>query len=128
MTSWSICTWPAGGWSRCAPAGPATCPSSSRPTATRRPTSASLREPLTGYGLDEERIAHAAIRQEEIIEANKVTDWETNLDIQNQIRSQLDDYFFDLERAAGVALDTEALDLMIEQVLEVAKARNRLAV
>jgi len=87
-----------------------------------------LREPLTGYGLDEERIARAAIRQEEIIEANKVTDWETNLDIQNQIRSQLDDYFFDLERAAGVALDTEALDLMIEQVLEVAKARNRLAV
>jgi hypothetical protein len=61
-----------------------------------------LREPLAGYGLDEERIARAAIRQEEIIEANKVTDWETNLDIQNQIRSQLDDYFFDLERAAGV--------------------------
>ena len=87
-----------------------------------------LREPLAGYGLDEEHIARAAIRQEEIIEANKVTDWETNLDIQNLIRSQLDDFFFDLERVTGVALETDALDLMIEQVLEVAKARNRLAV
>lgn len=84
-----------------------------------------LREQLVAYGLDDERIADLAIRQEEIIEANKVTDWETNLDVQNQIRSALDDHLYQVEQDAGVVIEADALDLMIEQVLEVAKARSR---
>jgi hypothetical protein len=41
-----------------------------------------IRDPLAHYGLSDEQIAAIAIAQEAIIEAHKITDWATNLDIQ----------------------------------------------
>ena len=67
------------------------------------------------------------IRQEEIIESFKVTDWAGNLDVKQQIRRALDDHLYDLERALGLALSSEELDALIEQLLEIAVARDRLA-
>ena len=83
-----------------------------------------LREPLAAYGLDDNRIADVAIRQEEIIEANKITDWTTNLDVQKNIKRQLDNHFYDVERASGATFDLAQLDVMIDQVVEIAKARD----
>jgi type I restriction enzyme R subunit len=84
-----------------------------------------LRERLTGYGLSDERIAEVAIAQEQLIEAGKVTDWETNLDVQKRIKRQLDRQLGEVEREAGVEFDLAQLDVLIDQVLEVAKARGR---
>jgi type I restriction enzyme, R subunit len=83
-----------------------------------------LREPLSTYGFDDNRIATLAIRQEEIIEANKITDWITNLDVQKKIKRQLDNHFYEVEREASVQFDLDQLDAMIDQVLEIAKARD----
>ncbi len=69
-------------------------------------------------------MAALAIEQEGIIEANKVTDWRYNLDVQRTIRRKLDDGFIELERDTGAAIDIAQVDLMIEQILEVAKARD----
>jgi type I restriction enzyme R subunit len=85
-----------------------------------------LREPLTSFGVENERIAAVAIRQEEIIEAHKVTDWTTNLDVQKRIKRGLDDCLYELEQAVGKPFDLVQVDLMIDQVLEVAKARDGL--
>jgi type I restriction enzyme R subunit len=84
-----------------------------------------IREPLATYGLSEERIAELAIAQEELIEANKVTDWESNLDVQRRIKRQLDRQLGELEREAGVEFELAQLDVLIEQLLEVARARSR---
>jgi type I restriction enzyme R subunit len=84
-----------------------------------------IREPLTTYGLSNEQIAELAIAQEELIEANKITDWESNLDVQKRIKRQLDRQLGDLEREAGIEFDLSQLDVLIDQVLEVAKARSR---
>jgi len=65
-----------------------------------------------------------AIEQEAIIEANKVTDWRYNLDVQRTIKRKLDDGFIELERETGARIDVAQVDLMIEQILEVAKARD----
>lgn len=84
-----------------------------------------LRESLTGYGLSDERIAEVAIAQEAIIEAGKITDWAGNLDVQKRIKRQLDHQLGDLERESGVEFDLDQLDVLIDQVLEIAKARDR---
>lgn len=77
--------------------------------------------------MSDARIADIAIAQEGIIEDNKVTDWDRNLDIQKRIKSQLDECFYDLERESRVELDMDRLDVLIDQVLEIAKARGRQA-
>jgi len=84
-----------------------------------------LRDSMAGYEVSDERIADVAIKQEEIIEANKVTDWQNNLDVQKRIKRQLDHSFYDLEQETGVELEPARLDALIDQVLEVAKSRGR---
>ena len=83
-----------------------------------------LREPLVAYGVDEGKIAALAIEQEQIIEANKVTDWRYNLDVQKRMKYLLDEGFIELERETGATIDVAQVDLMIEQIVEVAKARD----
>jgi type I restriction enzyme R subunit len=88
-----------------------------------------LKEQLNGYGaaVDESQLAQAAIRQEEIIEGYKVMDWAGNADVKNQIRRALDDHFYEMERSLDLTLSSEELDALIEQVLEIAIARDRLS-
>jgi hypothetical protein len=83
-----------------------------------------IREPLVSYGLSDEQIAELAIKQEQLIEANKITDWANNLDVQKKIKRQLDRQFYDVEQAAGAQFDLDQVDAMIEQVVDVAKARD----
>ena len=83
-----------------------------------------LHDALAGFGLGDERIADVAIRQEAAIEQYKITDWQSNLDVQNEMRRALDDIFFEVEASAGALIEAEPLGLMIEQVIEVAKARS----
>ncbi|KPV54132.1 hypothetical protein SE17_05600 [Kouleothrix aurantiaca] len=83
-----------------------------------------IHEPLATFGLSDERIADVAIRQEAIIEQNKVTDWANNLDVQKKIKRQLDHHFYDVEREAGAEFDFDQVDAMIDQVVEIAKARD----
>jgi type I restriction enzyme, R subunit len=84
-----------------------------------------LREPLAGYGLSDEAIAEIAIAQEQIIERNTITDWERNLDVQNHIKRELDTQLGAVEQDRGVEFDFAELDAMIDQVLDIARARNR---
>jgi type I restriction enzyme R subunit len=83
-----------------------------------------IREQLASYGLDDERIAGIAITQEQIIEANKITDWTNNLDVQKKIKRQLDHHFYDIEKESGAEFDLNQVDAMIDQVVEIAKARD----
>jgi len=84
-----------------------------------------LRDSMAGYHVSDERIADVAIEQEEIIEANKVTDWHNNLDVQKRIKRQLDHSFYSLEQETGMEIEPVRLDALIDQVLEVAKSRGR---
>ena len=83
-----------------------------------------LRDSLVAYGLSDEHIADVAIAHETIIEANKITDWTVNLDVQKKIKRQLDHQLGEVEREADIEFDLDQLDVLIDQILEVAKARN----
>ncbi|TVR19999.1 MAG: DUF3387 domain-containing protein [Anaerolineaceae bacterium] len=82
-----------------------------------------LRSALGGNGVN---VVPLAIQIEQTIEAHKVTDWATNLDVQKRIRLQLDDMLFELERQHDLTISEEELDMLIESVLEVAKVRDGL--
>lgn len=83
-----------------------------------------IHDPLAAYGLTDARIADVAIAQEQIIEAHKITDWANNLDVQKKIKRQLDHHFYDVEKESGAEFDFDQVDAMIDQVVDVAKARD----
>ncbi|MCB9162295.1 MAG: HsdR family type I site-specific deoxyribonuclease, partial [Caldilineaceae bacterium] len=84
-----------------------------------------VHDTLSEYGLDDDAIAELAIRQEALIETRKVTDWDNNHDVQQAIKRDLDTVFYEVERRTGVEFDMHDMDLMIERIIEVAKARSR---
>ena len=84
-----------------------------------------LRESLVSYGLSDEQIAEVAIGQEQIIAASSITDWVSNLDVQKRIKRDLDHQLYAVEQATGLSFDLDQLDVLIDQVLEIAKARSR---
>lgn len=85
-----------------------------------------LAEALAEQPIYDDALAHAAIRAEEIIEGRRVTDWTRNLDVQNRIKQELDEHLWQLQREHGFKLNLAGTDMLIERLIEVAKARDRL--
>jgi type I restriction enzyme R subunit len=54
----------------------------------------------------------------------KVVNWTENPDVQNAMRNRMDDYFFDVVRDEhGVQLEPDQIDVIVDSVLKVARAR-----
>jgi type I restriction enzyme R subunit len=70
-----------------------------------------------------ETAARAALQIDEIIRKNKVVDWIANLDVQNAMRNEIDDYLYELREESGVDLSLDDMDLIVENSIDVAKAR-----
>lgn len=85
-----------------------------------------LRITLNENGFDDDLMADLAIQIETIVETHKVTDWTTNLDVQNRIKRELDEKLYDIERQYHLTLTVDELDMLIEQIMEIAKARDNL--
>ncbi len=67
--------------------------------------------------------ARAALQIDEIIRKNKVVDWITNLDVQNAMRNEIDDYLYELREESGFDLSLDDMDLIVENSIDIAKAR-----
>lgn len=67
--------------------------------------------------------AQAALRIDEIVLDNRVVDWTRNADVQNVMRNQIDDYLFELKNGEQLDLSLDDMDLIIENVLDVARTR-----
>jgi type I restriction enzyme R subunit len=70
--------------------------------------------------------ADAAIRIEQIIEAKKIRDWVHNVDVQNQMKNEIEDYLFMLKGRHDLSLSYDELDLILEQLIHTARQRNNL--
>jgi len=71
-----------------------------------------------------ELAANAALRIDEIIGANRVVDWNSNLDVQNQIRNEIDDFLYEMKELNEIDLTLEDMDFITESALNIAKARH----
>jgi type I restriction enzyme R subunit len=67
--------------------------------------------------------ARAALQIDEIIRRNKVVDWIANFDAQNAMRNEIDDYLYELREESGIELSLDDMDLIVENSIDIAKAR-----
>jgi type I restriction enzyme, R subunit len=71
-------------------------------------------------------IADVAIELEKVIEAHKIRDWASNPDIQNEIRNAIDDTLYGVKNDFGLDVTGPQIDLLVEQLLDVARKRDGL--
>jgi type I restriction enzyme R subunit len=67
--------------------------------------------------------ADAALRIDEIIRARRIVNWTTNQDVQNRMKTEIEDYLHQLNDERGVSLDFDAIDWILERCLEIARVR-----
>lgn len=73
----------------------------------------------------EELLIAAALRIEEIIEAKKIINWETNQDVQNKLIIEIGDYIFDrVNSEIGVELSFDKIDVIVKEMVSAAKKRG----
>lgn len=63
----------------------------------------------------------AALAIEKIVLSETKRDWTRNEDVQNTMRSKIDDYLHELKEQHGLDLDFDTIDLIIESVLSIAR-------
>jgi len=80
---------------------------------------------LDGYGQEDiaDISADIGLKTDEIIRRLKVVDWVRNLDIQNSMLNEIEDYLYEIRDERGVDLSEDDIDLIMEKCLEIAKKR-----
>jgi type I restriction enzyme R subunit len=75
-------------------------------------------------GIPDDDIATLAVRIEEIIDRLKIIGWERNTDVQNRMRTAVEDELFDFQAKHGVKLPFDAIDRVLDRCIEVARRRS----
>ena len=70
-----------------------------------------------------ELAASVAIRIDEMIQSKRVVDWTSNIDVQNAMRNQIDDYLYEMKEENDIDLTVEEMDFIIEGALKIAQLR-----
>jgi hypothetical protein len=71
-----------------------------------------------------ESLAEAALKIDEIIQARRIVNRTTNMDVQNQMRNDIENHLLELMDEAGCKLTYEQIDQIIEQCLDSASVRR----
>ena len=95
-------------------------------------TGSVLREDGPAYGGEAQRpappadeiLAEAAVSMDQIIRKHAVVRWRENIDAQNRMRNDLDDFLFDLQKEKGFTLSYAQMDAIIEAVIRIAMHRT----
>jgi len=67
--------------------------------------------------------AETALEIDRIIQRQKVVDWISNTDVQNEIRNLIDDYLYELKKQREIDLSLDDMDFIIESSIKIAKTR-----
>jgi len=88
----------------------------------------SIRETLSRFcrrDSFDEVIAEAALAVDEIIERHRIVHWIHNVDIQNQMRNEIEDFLFDFKERTGYEITFDDIDAIMEQCLDIARVRRK---
>jgi type I restriction enzyme R subunit len=68
--------------------------------------------------------AEAALEFDQIVDRRRIVNWTTNVDVQNRVRQDFEDYLFDLKARSGLDLGFDVIDQIVDECVEVAKVRR----
>ncbi len=68
--------------------------------------------------------ARAGMEIHNIIEKNKIVNWERNRDVRKKMEQEIDDYLFDLKESESINLNLNIIDKLIEDILQTAIKRS----
>lgn len=74
-------------------------------------------------GLGKNDLAELAAKMDDIILAKRKVDWATDTDVQNQMRTAIEDAIFAFKAAHGVDIDFNTIDRLLDRVIDVARRR-----
>ena len=72
----------------------------------------------------EDLLAAASCRIEDIIRGHAVVRWRENVDAQNRMRNEIDDFLFALQSEKGFKLTLAQMDAILESVISIAQNRT----
>jgi len=97
----------------------------------RESNSAVVREDPLPYGSPEAHaarleqvLAEAACQMEDIIRNHVVVRWRENIDAQNRMRNDLDDFLFNLQTNKGIQINYDQMDAIVEAMIRIAIHRS----
>jgi len=70
-------------------------------------------------------LAEAACHVEDIIRQHSIIGWRENVDAQNRMRNEIDDYLFSLQSEHGIGLTFDQMDAFIESAISIARNRTQ---
>ncbi|MBL9116905.1 MAG: type I restriction endonuclease subunit R [Verrucomicrobiaceae bacterium] len=73
---------------------------------------------------EDEILANAAVRMDAIIRKHAVVRWRENVDAQNRMRNDLDDFLFALQKERGFTLSYAQMDNILDKVISIAMHRT----
>lgn len=83
-------------------------------------------ESIGGSGTDAAALAaEMAAGIDDIILALRIVNWETNVDVQNQMRNRIEDLLFEFKDKAQLPVTFEEIDVIMEQCLDIARVRYK---
>lgn len=59
----------------------------------------------------------------QIIDNNRIVNWQTNIDVQNQMKIQIEDYLFDTLEGYDIELDFDSIDFILDKCISTAIIR-----
>lgn len=68
--------------------------------------------------------ADAGLMVDQIVQSRRIVGWTTNIDVQNRIRLEIEDYLHELMDERGFQLDYDEIDSVIEGCLALARRRS----
>jgi type I restriction enzyme R subunit len=85
-----------------------------------------LRESLALHELADDMkdvVAAAAARIDDAILGERIVNWTTNADVQNKMRTEIEDALFDMRSEMGIELSFDEIDALLERCLDIARRR-----
>ena len=73
----------------------------------------------------DDTIADVALAIDEVIERNRIVNWISDIDTQNRMKNEIEDFLFDFKNKEGIDLTFEDMDAIMEQCLDIAKVRKK---
>lgn len=70
-------------------------------------------------------LGKVAIEIDKIIDEHRIVRWVDNIDIQNQMKNDIEDHLFEVQEDNGFDLDFDTIDDILDRIIEIAKVRKK---